>query len=105
MRILEGLRRLHGVDIQPTQNVGFTGPGGLPILPTVMVKYAPTSYGKPPEGKPLQRSHPMQKYRKRPVVIEAIQWDGEQVTLSQLAKWWPPMQPLMLTPQGLSPHT
>ena len=43
----------------------------------------------------------MQKFRKLPVVIEAIQWDGEQVTLSQLAKWWPPMQPVMMTPQGL----
>ena len=29
----------------------------------------------------------MSKYRKKPVVIEAIQWDGENDTLNELAKF------------------
>ena len=29
----------------------------------------------------------MKKYRKKPVVIEAIQWDGEDNTLNELARF------------------
>jgi hypothetical protein len=29
----------------------------------------------------------MPQFRKKPVVIDAVQWDGDQATYDQIAKW------------------